>query len=103
MSSTKVVNTDDVIDGLKYVNTSLRKMNKGEIKKKNVQEFHRLIIQGVYNPYLDPNTLDLVIKQAYARDIHINFYNNLLIYLSKYLNGHEFPIEWKMITAFKCI
>lgn len=94
MSSTKVVNTNDVIDGLKYVNTSLRKMNKNEIKKKNVEEFHRLIIQGVYNPYLNPNTLDLLIKQAYARDIHINFYNNLLIYLSKYLK--EFPIEWQM-------
>lgn len=94
MSSTKVVKTDDVIDGLNYVNTSLRKMNNGEIKKKNVEEFHRLIIQGVYNPYLDPNTLDLLIKQAYARGIHINFYNNILIYLYKYLK--EFPLEWKM-------
>jgi len=84
------------------VDNMLRKMNEGTVREERISYYHNIIYTTIFgDPPTEPNLFSISgLNYFFCSISDFNFYNNLLVYLTKYLT--EF-IQDKQLRYIKYV
>lgn len=85
------------------VDDALRKMNEGTVSEDRISDYHNIIYTTIFgDPPTEPNLFSTSgLNYFYCRHQDFNFYNNLLVYLTKYLTEFT-PDKQLMYIKYVC-